>query len=86
MMKLKNIIQFHIFYENPGECWKYFEEFIELKSLCKPKKAHDLIASIEDAVVITQNIDGDHQAAGSDNVIDLHGSYKTCICIDCGEK
>ena len=73
------------FYEHPDECWEYFEEFLKLKSACKPNKAHELIASITDSVVITQNIDSYHQKAGSKNVIELHGSYETSTCMDCGE-
>src|SRR5690606_20119414 len=36
--------------------------------------------------VITQNVDRLHQAAGSRNVVDLHGSYDSVICLECGTR
>lgn len=53
----------------------------------KPNAAHRKLAKLEKAgilkVVITQNIDGLHQAAGSKNVIELHGSVLRNYCMDC---
>jgi len=62
---------------------------LALKSLdSHPNPAHLALARLEEAgylrTLITQNIDGFHQAAGSSNVIELHGSLKTLICLDCG--
>lgn len=70
-----------------------FFEFYKEKLLCKgvkPNKAHKKLAELEDAgklrAVITQNIDGLHQMAGSRNVIELHGSVHRNYCMDCGKK
>ena len=54
----------------------------------RPNQAHVKLAQLEregrlDAIV-TQNIDGLHQAAGSKNVIELHGSTHRNHCVDCG--
>jgi len=53
----------------------------------KPNLAHTTLAKIEQQgklkAVITQNIDGLHQMAGSDNVIELHGSVQRNFCMDC---
>lgn len=53
----------------------------------KPNSAHTTLALLEAkskiSVLITQNVDGLHQRAGSQNVIDLHGSLDSVICLDC---
>lgn len=55
-----------------------------------PNAAHDALADLEAAghleVVITQNIDGLHQRAGSEDVIEIHGSAARVVCQDCGER
>ncbi|HZG75500.1 MAG TPA: NAD-dependent protein deacylase, partial [Paenibacillus sp.] len=54
----------------------------------KPNDAHKALAALERAgkltAVVTQNIDGLHQAAGSRNVFELHGSVRRNRCMDCG--
>ena len=56
----------------------------------KPNKAHIALAELEKRgklkAVITQNIDGLHQMAGSKNVLELHGSVLRNICMKCGKK
>ena len=55
----------------------------------EPNKAHRALAKLEEQgklkAVITQNIDGLHQKAGSRNVYELHGSVLRNYCMDCGE-
>lgn len=55
----------------------------------EPNKAHRALAKLESEgklkAVITQNIDGLHQKAGSRNVFELHGSVLRNYCMDCGE-
>ena len=69
-----------------------FFEFYRSKMLypnAKPNVVHSTLASLEKAgklrAVITQNIDGLHQMAGSRNVIELHGSVNRNYCLDCGD-
>ena len=54
----------------------------------EPNAAHRALADLEAAgrlkAVITQNIDGLHQAAGSQQVLELHGHTRTATCLDCG--
>ncbi len=79
----------HTFYENHTED---FYDFYR-KYLCfpnaKPNKAHFKLAELEKAgklkAVITQNVDGLHQLAGSKNVYELHGSALRNYCTDCGK-
>jgi NAD-dependent SIR2 family protein deacetylase len=56
----------------------------------RPNDAHRALAELEDAGVvrgiITQNVDGLHQAAGSRRVVELHGSLAAVRCLDCGES
>ena len=78
----------HSFYEaNPEE----FFRFYRAKMLCldaQPNAAHRKLAEWEAAgrlrAVITQNIDGLHQKAGSRNVLELHGSVLRNYCTHCG--
>ncbi|MCL2420341.1 MAG: NAD-dependent protein deacylase [Defluviitaleaceae bacterium] len=69
-----------------------FFEFYRSKLLhldAQPNNAHLALAALEKAgklkAVITQNIDGLHQKAGSKNVIELHGSVWRNYCLDCGK-
>ncbi len=56
----------------------------------KPNAAHYALAKLEEAgklqAVITQNIDGLHQMAGSKNVIELHGNENRYYCLSCGKQ
>jgi NAD-dependent deacetylase len=56
----------------------------------EPNDAHKALAKLERdgklSAVITQNVDGLHQAAGSQNVFELHGSVKRNTCTGCGAK
>jgi len=69
-----------------------FFDFYRNKLLCldaQPNKAHIALAALEKAgklkAVITQNIDGLHQKAGSKNVLELHGSIWRNYCLECGD-
>ena len=69
-----------------------FYEFYKDKMMAldaKPNKAHEKLAQWEREgkcrAVVTQNIDGLHQAAGSKNVMELHGSIHRNYCTKCGE-
>ena len=69
-----------------------FYDFYKEKMMfldAKPNKAHFKLAELEEAgklkAVITQNIDGLHQMAGSKNVLELHGSIHRNYCMKCGK-
>lgn len=57
-------------------------------SASRPNAAHQALAALERAGfvdgIITQNVDGLHQAAGSRTVIDLHGRLAEVVCMECG--
>lgn len=56
----------------------------------EPNAAHEAIATLESRgfvdAVLTQNIDGLHQQAGSERVVELHGTHRQVVCDDCGER
>jgi len=67
--------------------WASCERFRRLVSRVDPNKAHYALRSLELAgligTVITQNVDGLHQRAGTANIIEIHGSIKKVRCITC---
>ena len=80
----------HSFFENNKE---EFFEFYRNKMIykdAKPNDAHKALVKLEQMgklkAVVTQNIDGLHQAAGSKKVIELHGSIHRNYCLNCGKK
>ena len=72
---------------NPAEFYRFYREKLIVKGV-KPNAAHKKLAELEKAgklsAVVTQNIDGLHQAAGSKNVFELHGSTLRNYCMKCG--
>lgn len=79
----------HTFYvRHTAEFYKFYRDKLIVKGV-KPNAAHIKLAELEKAgklkAVITQNIDGLHQAAGSKKVLELHGSTLRNYCIKCGE-
>lgn len=50
-----------------------------------PNAGHRALAAIDPTLLITQNVDGLHEAAGSRNVVALHGQVSEVICLGCGE-
>ena len=77
----------HTFWEeNPEEFYRFYRDKLIVKG-AKPNAAHLRLAKLEQQgklrAVVTQNIDGLHQAAGSQNVLELHGSVKRNYCMQC---
>jgi NAD-dependent deacetylase len=79
------------FRQNPSYYWNFFKDvrYPMLKTV-KPNKAHLALARIEAIgnlkTVITQNIDGLHQEAGSSSVIELHGTTRVIHCMECSKE
>jgi len=70
--------------------WEWFNYRRDLLASLKPNPAHEAIAKWQqkftDFTLVTQNIDGLHQAAGSRHVIELHGNIWRARCFDCGAR
>ena len=77
------------FYENPKLVWEWYDERRKNILAAKPNAGHITIADLEkfkQVRVLTQNIDGLHQRAGSSQVYELHGSIITIKCTACDFK
>ena len=84
----EQIISHSFFYKNTKEFYKYYtSRMLPLDKKIKPNPAHIFLKNLEDAgklrCVITQNIDGLHQSAGSKKVLELHGSVHRNYCTSC---
>lgn len=75
------------FQRNPRLVWEWYNWRRELVSECRPNAAHETLARMEktlrDFTLITQNVDGFHQAAGSENVLEVHGNIWRTRCTAC---
>lgn len=85
----ERILSAGFFRAHPTEFFKYIKAKI-LYPDAEPNRAHKALAQLERMgklqCVITQNIDGLHEAAGSKNVIDLHGDVHRNYCVKCGRS
>lgn len=74
------------FRKNPGLVWEWYQWRRELVSEAIPNLAHTSLVIIEEKVkdftLITQNIDGLHQMAGNQNILELHGNIQRYRCVD----
>ncbi|XP_037089698.1 NAD-dependent protein deacylase sirtuin-5, mitochondrial-like [Pollicipes pollicipes] len=81
------------FREQPSLVWEFYHYRRHLVSATNPNKAHQAIAALQARLaaagrhcrVITQNIDGLHQRAGSSRVLELHGALFKTRCTRCGD-
>ncbi|MGF1508953.1 MAG: NAD-dependent deacetylase [Myxococcota bacterium] len=75
-----------MYQRDPSRTWKYISQ---LEAACRgaePNRGHRVIANLEtsfDVVVLTQNVDGLHHAAGSSRVIEIHGALRRLRCPAC---
>jgi NAD-dependent protein deacetylase/lipoamidase len=76
-----------VFERDPARFWSYYRPRFHSLGDKRPNAAHEALAELERrgllAGVITQNIDRLHRAAGSRNVIEVHGSIETSTCRSC---
>eukprot|EP00439_Symbiodinium_sp_Y106_P020443 s3784_g2.t1 len=77
----------------PSKVWAFEREFYDILQRCQgPNPGHRALATLEADgcidMVVTQNVDGFHQAAGSKEVVELHGSEVHAICLNksCGHR
>lgn len=86
----EEIISHSFFLRDPEEFYRFYRAKLIPGPEIRPNRAHLRLAELEREgklrAVITQNIDGLHQAAGSKTVIELHGSVHRCYCAKCGKK
>ncbi len=84
----EEILSHHFFMQETEEFYKFYKDKLNTKGF-KPNITHIVLAEMEKkgmlSSVITQNIDGFHQEAGSKNVLELHGSIKRNYCRKCNK-
>ncbi|RMF93764.1 MAG: NAD-dependent deacylase [Candidatus Schekmanbacteria bacterium] len=77
------------FLKDPAKVWQMIKELIDVIFEAKPNKGHLALAEMERlgklSSIITQNVDGLHQAAGSKRVIEFHGNNMRLLCLKCGK-
>jgi NAD-dependent deacetylase len=75
---------------NQPDAWRWYAARADVAKRAEPNPGHHAIAHIErrvqDFLLVTQNIDGLHQRAGSRNVLELHGNLREARCFDCGAR
>ena len=78
------------FLNDPAKAWELYRELGSILQDRQPNPAHRALAELERrgdiSGVLTQNIDGLHQAAGSGSVVELHGSHAELHCLACGHR
>lgn len=83
----ETLLGLRFFFDHPEIFFAYHKENL-VSAGAKPNPAHLALARLEERgllhAVVTQNVDGLHQAAGSKNVFELHGSIHRNHCVDCG--
>jgi NAD-dependent deacetylase len=76
------------FQEDPKLVWEWYDWRRGLISKCEPNAAHKVLVEMErafdDFLLITQNVDGLHQLAGSKHMVTIHGNIFTVRCTKCG--
>lgn len=84
----EEVVSHSFFVRNTGAFYDFYKEKMMILD-ARPNPAHLKLAELEKAgkltAVVTQNIDGLHQAAGSVKVYELHGSIMRNICMNCGK-
>lgn len=77
-----------VFIQSPAKAWVLYRELGRGLLGKQPNKAHKVLADFEKngflKGLVTQNVDNLHQAAGSDNVLEIHGDHQHLQCLQCG--
>ena len=83
----ETILSAGFFERNPEEFYRFYRDKLVIRGDVQPNAAHRRLAELEAEgklkAVITQNIDGLHQKAGSREVLELHGTTHRCFCARC---
>jgi NAD-dependent deacetylase len=78
------------FRRDPAKVWDFYSKRLGILAEAKPNAAHLALAELERRglveAVVTQNVDRLHQAAGSERVVEVHGSIRTSSCLACGHR
>ena len=85
----EEVLSRHFFYNNTSEFYRFYKDKLDVGNL-EPNITHIVLVKLEKigklSSIITQNIDGFHQKAGSKNVLELHGSIFRNHCVKCNKE
>src|SRR6266566_4925197 len=75
---------------DPARVWEFYALRLDVLAQAEPNDGHRALAELEERgwvrAVVTQNVDGLHQRAGSRSVVEVHGSLREAECIHCGVR
>jgi NAD-dependent protein deacetylase/lipoamidase len=75
---------------DPARVWEFYALRLDALAEAKPNDGHYALAELEERgwirAIVTQNVDGLHQRAGSRDVVEVHGSLREAECIHCGVR
>jgi len=78
------------FLADPVKVWDFYARRLDVLGRAEPNAGHRALAELEQRgivrAVITQNVDGLHALAGSREIVEVHGSLRSAVCLDCGER
>jgi NAD-dependent deacetylase len=81
------VASLHAFLADPERVWRFYGTRIHSLLEAEPNVGHHALAELERRglveAVITQNIDSLHRRAGSREVVEVHGSVRTAVCLEC---
>lgn len=85
-MPIEAVLSGGMMQRQPALVWKHLLDVERACRGARPNRAHEVMAALQDhldVVVLTQNVDGLHRAAGSRDVVEIHGSVQTLVCTAC---
>jgi len=86
-MPIEKLLSGDVLRARPELTWKYLLQIERACRGARPNAGHEILAQLdrqlERCVVFTQNVDGLHRAAGSANVIEIHGNIHELVCVRC---
>ena len=78
------------FRRDPARVWEFYALRLDALGRAEPNDGHRALADLEEegwiSAVVTQNVDGLHQRAGSREVVEVHGSLREAECVHCGVR
>lgn len=85
-LAIEEVLSGGMFRRDPALTWRYILEIERACRGARPNRGHEVMAALQDraeVVVLTQNVDGLHRAAGSRNVLEIHGRVDRLTCTAC---
>lgn len=77
------------FLADPDAVWEFYALRLDAVGAAEPNDGHRALAELEARgwlqAVVTQNVDGLHARAGTRELVEVHGSLRSAVCLDCGE-